>query len=156
MSKNKLMDLQIISNDYKIFNFFNVKLYFNLDQEKYFIELKPFSISNQKINLIKVVKNKKEFYFFANNAIIFSLENKVFIKMSEKLFFYKSDKKNYLIQKSKNKNNFNFFNSLKSHVNFNFDPSFSNYQEIQAQSNNLIKQRLKDLLYLFETEVENE
>ncbi|WP_434336671.1 MSC_0621 family F1-like ATPase epsilon subunit [Mesomycoplasma conjunctivae] len=154
MVKNTSWNVKIITIENKVIELKNQQAFFNVDQEKQFIEVKPYSISNQKFSLIKFKNTLGDLYFFAHQALIYSLEDSLIIKLFYPLQFYRSNKKIYLSQRKKQeKLKNNFFENLKKSTLLDVQMSLQNYKEIMRHKLKFNENKLKELFFLVETEV---
>ncbi|WHF53243.1 MSC_0621 family F1-like ATPase epsilon subunit [Mesomycoplasma ovipneumoniae] len=152
--ESQLWNFRILTPENKTINFKDCKIYINIEQEKYFAPLEPFIVSNLDFSLIKIEISFGVFYFFAHKSLLFSLENSASIRLYDDLIFYKTDKKEYYIQKKSNQKSKNtLLHKLQMQANLELSSNLELYNNYMLAKQENEQNRLMQLFFLVQTEV---
>ncbi|MBG0730855.1 MSC_0621 family F1-like ATPase epsilon subunit [Mycoplasma sp. 'Moose RK'] len=152
---DKLWNFRILTRENKTIEFKSCKVFINIEQEKYFAPLEPFLVSNLEFSLIKIEISSGIFYFFAHNSLLFSLEDSVSIRLFEELVFYKTDKKEFYVQrKSLRQQKTSLVRKLQLQANLEISANLDLYKNYHLTHQINEQNRLRELFFLVKTEVQ--
>ncbi|UVD81656.1 hypothetical protein NV226_02945 [Mycoplasma iguanae] len=102
--KNKnpeIFDIDIKTDKNQIITFNDAKLFYNLNLEDSWIEIRFKIILSEKQLLLRIDTETEQNFLFAHKAIVINNGKKIIINLQTPLHFYKSSKKEFLIQRKK-------------------------------------------------------